>query len=1021
MASPTSYPDYNPYYAPPPAPLHVPYVDPIHNQVWLPPPIPIHTPLGYPYLPHSPAPPDPHQQPWPPHAFYNGPPYLVPQQNLSPPSDIAGGYIHRPSSAGPVVTASQVPLPAIPGLPAPSHPPYLLPLTQIQNPVPDEVSEPQAGKGERALRVTQHLRLSSRHRSVSPQSHRYPVPAAVENQVYEPFASDHPPFATPGRAPGAPSTPEAKLVHSPRPQLTPKHSFTRDPFLGATIKSERVEELEMMADAVNRRSRDLSNDLPKEMPDLFGSAIASKAQDSPLPVDSNVNKTLPGPPVPSGKPLLAPPSRARADMYFAEKNDALAETAPLPSDQTPPTPALLAVLPSRHRDAPQTESGLDALERRLLAEVGTRKIDVRPPAADVRSVLPIETAGLPPPTRSTAVPIPQKSPEPLHDSAISSLTLAGGLAGDDSDGEFDGRTHRAGQSRGGSSDGRGEARGGLHMYMRGRGQGTTPTKMERDRTHEERGMEEAERLKEKAKEGRTSGKKKDRATTKSSAKGRVAAWLGGIDPDVPPQEQVIPPSPSVLRDPQETFAAEDGVPQPQYPSIVDPWASLTMQAGPPADAPAPPNPRSSGFVPIATLKRNSIQAMPLLLRDTSMSEEANRIQDIWATGSPPAVYATPRTPLAITPVAPPMSIRTDRRVSPPSSNPITNKIVSAEPQRPLSYSAAARSKPKTPEPVRMQLKSPPPPPLPNKAVAPPPGRGRVHAAYPPTKPIDLEVKYDIRSARGGRGGKVTAVANLWSSGAIAGDAKGKEPAPAPRRVQAVPDISSQPTVPPKPARPERKLFSAAVMTPAPPRQAPPPTASSSAAAANNAPPRSRQDAQKRPDSRTLFSQGKPSPRVSPGPSPRKAVSPNALSTPAGDARAPKVGHSTEALVRPATAMEARKAQGSAPPAPMPRGLAAPGARTAPVVKGASDPAVVSSSHAVPTLSTTASLARPQRPGAQKLGGDVLTPLPTSGLVSGIIPTDGARPASPSKRVDLAFGQARLRDLIKKYQGQGQKS
>lgn len=161
--------------------------------------------------------------------------------------------------------------------------------------------------------------------------------------------------------------------------------------------------------------------------------------------------------------------------------------------------------------------------------------------------------------------------------------------------------------------------------------------------------------------------------------------------------------------------------------------------------------------------------------------------------------------------------------------------------------------------------------------------------------------------------------------------------------------------------------------------------------------------------------------MSPGPSPRKAVSTNALSMPVGDTRAVKAGHSIEALAlpRPATAMATRNAKGGAPPAPVLRGLAAPGAHTAPVVKGASDPAVVSSSHAVPTLSTTASLARPQRPVAHKLGD--VAPFSASGLVTAASPADGARPASPSKRVDLAFGQARLRDLIKKYQGQGQKS
>jgi hypothetical protein len=181
-------------------------------------------------------------------------------------------------------------------------------------------------------------------------------------------------------------------------------------------------------------------------------------------------------------------------------------------DQTPSTPPLLAVLPPRPLLRPtdkssnpkselKTESGLDALERRLLAEVGTRKLDPlwldtngnepsKQKRPDIRSVMsPIDTSAASPAafgvgSASMPIQMPVKSPEPLHDSAISSLTLAGRLCGDDSDGEFDGRTHRAGnrsrsRSGGGSSRRSVEREGlgtGLHLHMRQRAEVGTPTK-----------------------------------------------------------------------------------------------------------------------------------------------------------------------------------------------------------------------------------------------------------------------------------------------------------------------------------------------------------------------------------------------------------------------------------------------------------------------------------------------------------------------------------------------------------------
>ncbi|KAF8193322.1 hypothetical protein BJ912DRAFT_960669 [Pholiota molesta] len=1007
MVNPAPYPDYNPFYAArpiSPVPLQMPYIDPIHNQVWLPPPplIPPHSPLGHPYLPQPPVVHDHYQaslQPYgTPQTYYATPTLAPPQHALLFPPDPTGGlggYMHRPSSADPDSV---------------------------------EVLEPQAGKGERALRVTRHLRMSSRNRSVSPQSHRYPLPAPPmaainESRVQDPLNAAvqagvsppsnveafnqtnvlSPPLLVPSAA-GTSLPASDTQVHSPRPQLTPKHSFTRDPVLGATSRSERVEELEKMADAQK-------ND------------------------EADVNKTLPGPPVPSGKMLVPPLSRARADLYFTDHDDtaAVPETAPLPSDQTPPTPALLAVLPS----------------------LGTRKIDARHLAKeqypDVRNVLPIDTFVTP--LRSTAIPIQQKSPEPLHDSAISSLTLAGGLGGDDSDGEFDGKTHRAGRSRGGSSEGRGDARGGLHMHMRERAMGRTPTEMEKAKTSEREERSEGN----KSKERRASGKKKDRTSNKSSAKGRVAAWLGGIHPDIPPQEQIIPPSPSVLRDPQSPFDLDEPSAPLNPPGSKNPWATPEQEQEHSKDT-APPNPRSSGFVPIATLKRNTIQPPPLLLRDTSVSEEARRIQDIWSSSSPPAVRDDPglKTPFAITPIVPPLSIRTDRRVSPPSAK-TTPTMASinpklTKPHMPLSYSAAAKSKPKTPEPPRYRGKSPPPPPPPPKVpvaspqksivqtiyprsqstqppkytVASPP-RGRPLVSFPPPKPVDLEVKYDIRSARGGRGGKVTSVANLWSSGAITAnsDVKGKE---LPRRVNSAEDATTSTSSPARPLRTARKLFSAAVMTPAPPVSKQPPIACDRNA---NLGPSIPNEAQKRPDSRTIFNSpsksiSSASPRSSPGP--KKSVSSNALSTPTNGKPTSlnRSRKSTEALVqrRPATALAKPYALRPTPTTNFSTsnsseskaafGLGAKALK--PVIKASSDPAVVSSSHAVPTLSTTASLARPQISGAQTNLQANARPVK--------LPTDTSevpRPASPSKPVDLVFGQARLKDLIKKYQGQVQKS
>ncbi|PPQ69295.1 hypothetical protein CVT26_001613 [Gymnopilus dilepis] len=1081
--NPSPYVDYNAYYpAPPlspapgamPVPVPIPYLDPTQNQVWLPPPpsIPLsHTPVGYPYVPPSPSQREPYPPPVQPFAdpYYAPQSPMQPQQSLSPPGVPVGSaaYIPRPSSAGPVASASQVIPPMVPGLPPPSSNP-LLPLPEVSH-APVAVTgalEPEVGKGERASRIARQLRMSSRNRSVSPQSHRYPLPTSLL-PVNESYVADTISVAaTAGASSAAPSKPirirqlpqppalsradnlslsppmAEAVVHSPRPQLTPKHSFTRDPVLGTMSKSERVEELEKMADEVGKKIPDLSGDLPKEgsQPTAVTNGLGiSEPKPSENGVD--VNKTLPGPPVPTGKPLSALPSRARADQYFASQEPPVLETVPLPSDQTPPTPALLAVLPSRRaeRNELKVESGLDALERRLLAEVGTRKFDTsKDQRPGLKSILPIDTDLSP--RRTAAIPIPIKSPEPLHDSAISSLTLAGGLAGDESDGEFDGRTHRAG-SKGGSVD---ELDGvnGLHRHMRQKAEVGTPTKlMGMDREVQERGRQydssdeqEKGKGKEKSKEGRSSGKKKDR----SAAKGRVAAWLGGIDPDVPPQEQVIPPSPSVLRNIPSPFEQTDDAlfdgPSTSSGPVADQVQGIAPENEPQNGLSAAPNPRSSGFVSIATLKRETIQARPLIARDATVVEEARRVQNIWSSNEKTPVIPPQSTPLFLRghPSAPaPMSIRTDRRVSPPSRKP----PVPPDPKtKPLSYSAAARNGQKQ-DVSKAPTVTQPSPSSPNKT---PPRKvlqaARTQALFPSSKPADPEVKYDVRSARGGRGGKVTAVANLWASGAISNrEAKEKE---VPKRLNTVVETPTPSSS--QPPRTERKLFSAAVMTPAPPKQAPVASGSGAKvlkpATGSGVNASSVAEAQRRPDILDLHRESKPEPK----PLPRKIPSATNLA-PLRPAilQSGKGSQSSDALAqkRPATAMSSPYSLHgkvtpnslSTPSSSEPNklhNLVVKGVK--PVIKGTSNPvaAVVSSSHAVPTLSSTASLARP---ASQNLAGPKnprpikLPALLSTPTLSSTSAPEPPRPVSPSKPTDLAFGQARLRDLIKKYQGQGQKT
>lgn len=101
-------------------------------------------------------------------------PFYEVQPYVSQPQAQAQPFLNPPH-APPARPASVEPVPSSPiyrGVPG-------LPASSVQQPLPligtgaPQVMQREEGKGERASRISHHLRVSSRARSVSPQSHRY--------------------------------------------------------------------------------------------------------------------------------------------------------------------------------------------------------------------------------------------------------------------------------------------------------------------------------------------------------------------------------------------------------------------------------------------------------------------------------------------------------------------------------------------------------------------------------------------------------------------------------------------------------------------------------------------------------------------------------------------------------------------------------------------------------------------------------------------------------------------------------
>ncbi|KAI0926445.1 hypothetical protein AcV5_008907 [Taiwanofungus camphoratus] len=822
-------------------PQSMPYVDQAH--VWLPPPHPASPPISAssPYQTHSPSP--------MPHLYYFPP---APQLMTSPYTLPA-----RPSSAEPVSSQllSLYSLP--PGLPASGQQP-LPPLCAVSQ----YAAEREEGKGERASRISLHLRMSSRHRSASPPAHRYPTSVASEPHAsvaplsapttvtmssmpqertnISPSSSSHTFHRTVSlNLPVSPAHSQGSVI-SPRPMLSPKHSFSNDPF----SQISQVEQLERIAARVENEHPDMS---------------LSKAElDFNVDLSHKKEKSLPAVPVPAA-------SSARADV------GALLSNPELLVDQTPPTPTLAAVtslkVPRASADPSVCggASGLDALEAKLLAEVGTQKVEKNEGRTDVRAVLPI--------------PIPRVNDgvDPANDSAISSLTLPGlgsqgktlkleqAIHGDDDEDDdralTEGREHRKN-----SKDSK-KVASSISRFSKDKVQHSGKCSGERAVTGK---TDEVHRL-------------------RKTARGRVTAWLGSIEPDVPPQSGTPPSSsPTAIvadltdlprEDAHGRVAAwlngigRDTKPQPNMsPSIAMKDALLETAKptqvdvatyGPPAtdqpsedpvdspvtDVSAAPHPRSSGFVPIGTLRANKLKE-PVAIGKVEVRDSENNPQLISTKQGPPSF---PRLAVG----------------SPRSDSP--------------------------------------------------------------------EVRYDIRSARGGRGGKVTAAAAIWASAA--------------QQSEKV-DVTKLKHV-------SAKRLDVALLQPtrSPPSESP-------------------------VHSKSPISSDRSSVPVGP---PAKSAKTSGSTTP------------TQLDVIPfsATDLTAKRAR---------------------MIKSTSVPAIISSSLATPMLSSTASLARPSPPLIDRdKANHRLSPAVSEGQPSLNAKSTTAKP--PPIKGDLAFGQARLRELIKRYQGQ----
>lgn len=787
-------------------------------------------------------------------------------------------YPARPNSAGPQTFGHAVtPLSGLPDrsssnpmFPAfqPIHTPQRRNFSPVQ--IPSQTADGEEGKGEHASQISLHLRTATRARSMSPMSEDQQKSTAHVANTLHAVSLRHQ---------------EAPPVLSPQPVNSLRNSSSRglsmSPNGNGTTRSERVDLLERLVDLIPGEEGKSVEEVLRDI---------EKAEKEVLEGD----KTLPVPPVPSGKLLSKRASAVphakdvfgglasvAGNLETSDKKEGVSGTPKSvlrPSPMARPLAAEEVVSQGGQltadglQNSQKAPGGLDALEQRLLREVGTRKPEqLKKPTLFSLGF----TQTLPAPPMPTLPPEPVSRPSVEGgDSEISTFALA--------------------------------SAGFTEHQVPMTGSNFNINDAEKLLRRSDPITREKEALGNKRKEGTPDGKSKESEAIKlrKEAKGRVADWLDGLAMDAPRNESTRKTGLDDVSTPKEGKSPGDTSTTPSPPSQPVLTAFTSVPPRIERTKPKPmeisvPSDNTAGLSRPPALRSLSHQDKKM-----SFGETVTSFPKVAPEVDCSTAFKHSRSPAFTSPTRPekPEFLQGKTLRKPDSTSPISPPPTSPKP-------AALASPRKTTAVIGSPTTNVVP--LQNPAISqdlPAKFDKPVKHLFPPSSKPLLESKYDVRSARGGKGGIATSVAALWSSLA---EQNNEDP-------------------PPKPAV---------------------------------------RNAAKRP---AILDVGK------------------ASATPAKE--------SNRSFNRPSDANSSGSCSTVAaePQPPEPRNG----------IKAASVPAVIVPSLAKPHISSTASLARPALSPSPRPKPPSLSPL--------LDENPFAKPQTPAQG-DLAFGQARLKDLIKKYQ------
>ncbi|CAE6379921.1 unnamed protein product [Rhizoctonia solani] len=270
----------------------------------------------------------------------------------------------RPTSAEPHVHEVGVDLP-----------PNGIPLSPAAGRIqaPAEVPDPVEGKGARASRVSEHLKMSSRTRSVSPTGRRFPGPpsrpAPVEMRGSEASADIEPGVLSP------------RLAHSALPGVVDSARDANDSVTKGRVQdSERIPTENGLDKAGIQGARE-AHRMDRKSPERSPRKSEQQSQPPPGPRGGRANRSparaLPRPPVRPGEvpqnhptPQLAPSDKPPTSPRKKLPHSISAPTMTANTSH-PPSPIISSLQPM--------STGLAALERRLTMRLEHPPLPSAPP------------------------------------------------------------------------------------------------------------------------------------------------------------------------------------------------------------------------------------------------------------------------------------------------------------------------------------------------------------------------------------------------------------------------------------------------------------------------------------------------------------------------------------------------------------------------------------------------------------------------------------------------------------------